>query len=163
MLVRATFEEPSIDGPPLRTIASFHAGHSLLEIAHAKGIAINAPCGGRGSCGKCLVRVLSGNAPPTENDRAILSDGMLREGLRLSCCLRPRTPVTVEVQSRFDLRALPAVTRVSSRELPHVVDAAVDLGSTSVQLRTIDVETGEVIGEASVLNRQVRQIGRAHV
>ncbi|WP_170229212.1 ASKHA domain-containing protein [Polyangium fumosum] len=157
MLVRATFEEPSSDGSPVRTIVSFHAGHSLLEVAHSRGIAINAPCGGRGSCGKCIVRVLAGNAPPTEEDRAVLSEGMLREGLRLSCRIRPRTPVTVEVQSRFDLRAAPAVTRLAAGELPKIVDAAVDLGSTSVQLRTIDPATGEVLGEASVLNRQVRR------
>ena len=82
---------------------------------------------------------------------------MLREGLRLSCRIRPRTPVTVEVQSRFDLRAAPAVTRVGNTPLPTKVIAAVDLGSTSVQLRTIDPTTGDVLGEASVLNRQVRR------
>jgi uncharacterized 2Fe-2S/4Fe-4S cluster protein (DUF4445 family) len=157
MLVRATFEEPAGEGPPVRTTVNFHAGHALLEVALSKGIAINAPCGGRGSCGKCIVRVLQGNAAPTEDDRKALSEGMLREGLRLSCQIRPRTPITVEVQSRFDLRAAPAVTRLRSGELPKHVDAAVDLGSTSVQLRTIDPESGEIIGEASMLNRQVRR------
>ncbi len=158
MLVRATFEEPGGNGEAVRTSVNFHAGHSLLEVARSKGISINAPCGGRGTCGKCLVRLLAGNAPPTNEDRAILSEGMLREGLRLSCRVRPRTPVTVEVQSRFDLRAAPAVTRrPSTTTLPNRVIAAVDLGSTSVQLRTIDPDTGEVLGEASVLNRQVRR------
>jgi uncharacterized 2Fe-2S/4Fe-4S cluster protein (DUF4445 family) len=157
MLVRATFEEPGSDGSSVRTAVNFHAGLSLLEVARSKGISINAPCGGRGTCGKCLVRVLAGNAPPTSEDRSILSEGMLREGLRLSCGVRPRTPLTVEVQSRFDLRAAPAVTRLGSTALPNQVFAAVDLGSTSVQLRTIDPATGGVLGEASVLNRQVRR------
>lgn len=157
MLVRATFEEPGTDGSPVRTTVNFHAGHSLLEVARSKGIAINAPCGGRGTCGKCLVRVLSGNAPPTPEDRSILSEGMLREGLRLSCRIRPRTPLTVEVQTRFDLRAAPLVTRLGQTPLPNRVFAAVDLGSTSVQLRTIDPATGDILGEASVLNRQVRR------
>lgn len=157
MLVRATFEEPGSDGSAARTTVNFHAGHSLLDVARSKGIAINAPCGGRGTCGKCLVRLLAGNAPPTAEDRSILSEGMLREGLRLSCRIRPRTPVTVEVQSRFDLRAAPTVTRLGHTPLPNQVLAAVDLGSTSVQLRTIDPATGDVLGEASVLNRQVRR------
>jgi len=157
MLVRATFVEPGSDGSAVRTVVNFHAGHSLLEVARSKGIALNAPCGGRGTCGKCLVRVLSGNAPATPEDRAILSEGMLREGLRLSCRIRPRTPVTVEVQSRFDLRAAPAVTRLGHAPLPNQVFAAVDLGSTSVQLRTIDPATGDILGEASILNRQVRR------
>lgn len=157
MLVRATFEEPGSDGSAVRTAVNFHAGLSIMEVARSKGIALNTPCGGRGTCGKCLVRVLSGNAPPTPEDRSILSEGMLREGLRLSCRIRPRTPVTIEIQSRFDLRAAPSVTRLGTKPLPNKVLAAVDLGSTSVQLRTIDPATGEVLGEASVLNRQVRR------
>jgi len=157
MLVRATFEEPGSDGSTVRTAVNFQVGHSLLEVARSKGISINAPCGGRGTCGKCIVRLLSGSAIPTAEDRSILSEGMLREGLRLSCRIRPRTPVTVEVQSRFDLRAAPAVTRLNHSPLPNKVIAAVDLGSTSVQLRTIDPATGVVLGEASMLNRQVRR------
>jgi uncharacterized 2Fe-2S/4Fe-4S cluster protein (DUF4445 family) len=159
MLVRATFVEPGTagEGPPARTTVSFLAGHTLLEVAQAKGIAMNAPCGGRGSCGKCLVRVLQGSSSPSADDKAMLSDGMLRDGLRLSCQMRPRTAVTVEVQSRFDLRAAPTVRRFGTGELPREVDVAVDLGSTSVQLRAIDVRTGEATGETSVLNRQVRR------
>ncbi len=160
MLVRATFQEPgtAADGPANQTTVTFLAGHSLLEVAQSKGIPINAPCGGRGSCGKCLVRVLSGNAPATADDKAMLSEGMLREGLRLSCQLRPLTPIRVEVQSRFDLRAAPRVTPLClAKELAREVDIAVDLGSTSVQLSVLDVNTGVVTGETSVLNRQVRR------
>ena len=54
--------------------------------------------------------------------------------------------------------AAPAVTRLTpTAELPHEVDMAVDLGSTSVQLRTIDTRTGIPTGEVSVLNKQVRR------
>lgn len=159
MLVRATFQEPGTEGeaPPARTTVSFLAGHSLLEVAQSKGLPINAPCGGRGSCGKCLVRVLAGHAPPTSDDKAVLTDGMLRDGLRLACKLRPRTPVTVEIQSRFDLRAAPRLTRLGEGELPGEVDLAADLGSTSVQLRVLDARTGAATGETSMLNRQVRR------
>lgn len=160
MLVRATFQDPgtATNKPVHQITVTFQAGLSLLEVAQSKGIPINAPCGGRGSCGKCLVRVLSGNAQPTSDDKALLSEGMLRDGLRLSCQLRPLTAVRVEVQSRFDLRAAPSVRRLhEENELPREVDIAVDLGSTSVQLAAVDIHTGALIGEASVLNRQVRR------
>ena len=163
MLVRATFVEPETFGEGSTTQdsaqvnVSFLAGHTILDVAQSKGIAINAPCGGRGSCGKCLVRVLKGSSPASTDDKAILSEGMIRDGLRLSCQMRPRTPVTIEVQSRFDLRAAPQVTRLLEGELPQEVDVAVDLGSTSVQLRAIDIRTSRATGEASVLNRQVRR------
>lgn len=166
MLVRATFlevgaAEEGAKGPASTTV-SFLSGHSLLDVAQAKGIAVNAPCGGRGSCGKCLVRLVAGTSAPTTDDRAILSEGMLRDGLRLSCKMRPKTSVTVEIQSRFDLHAAPSVTRFEAAEdLPREVDMAVDLGSTSVQLRAIDTDIRaprhRVLGEVSVLNRQVRR------
>ena len=68
---------------------------------------------------------LQGSAPPSPDDRAVLSEGMLRDGLRLACKLRPKTAVTVEVQSRFDLRAAPALTRIDTAgALPREVDLA---------------------------------------
>ncbi len=50
------------------------SGASLLECARAASVEIDAPCGGAGTCGKCMVRVLAGGvdsdslgALPTES------------------------------------------------------------------------------------------------
>jgi uncharacterized 2Fe-2S/4Fe-4S cluster protein (DUF4445 family) len=36
-------------------------GTELLDVARAAGLVLDAPCGGKGTCGECLVRIISGN------------------------------------------------------------------------------------------------------
>ena len=42
------------------TIVDVTAGENLLEVARKANVAIDAPCSGNGSCGKCRVRYISG-------------------------------------------------------------------------------------------------------
>jgi uncharacterized 2Fe-2S/4Fe-4S cluster protein (DUF4445 family) len=58
---------------------------------------ISAPCGGRGKCGKCKVKVVSGNLPVTDTDRNHFSPEELQAGFRLSCFAQPEGPITIEV------------------------------------------------------------------
>ena len=41
-------------------IMECNAGDNLLELARRGNVAIDAPCSGNGSCGKCRVKLLSG-------------------------------------------------------------------------------------------------------
>ena len=61
------------------------AGVSVFEAASWAGITVDSTCGGRGTCGKCRVRLLAGDLPPTEGDRRTFSEGELDEGWRLAC------------------------------------------------------------------------------
>ena len=46
------------------------SGHeSILQILSRNGVNLPAPCGGKGKCGKCRIRVLEGRLPVTEEDR----------------------------------------------------------------------------------------------
>ena len=38
-----------------------NVGDNLLELARRANVAIDAPCSGNGSCGKCRVQLLEGN------------------------------------------------------------------------------------------------------
>ncbi len=49
------------------------AGQTLLQAASAAGVAVEAVCGGRGTCGKCRVIATEGLAPLTETERARLT------------------------------------------------------------------------------------------
>ena len=61
-------------------------GETLLETARAANVAIDAPCSGNGSCGKCRVKLLSGslNASPSY----YILDDEYAEGWRLACTAR---------------------------------------------------------------------------
>jgi uncharacterized 2Fe-2S/4Fe-4S cluster protein (DUF4445 family) len=59
-------------------------GTTVFNAAHWAGLPIDSTCGGRGTCGKCGVRVVSGAAERTLADyRHLTAD--LDDGWRLSC------------------------------------------------------------------------------
>ena len=61
-------------------------GSNLLEVAQGANIAIDAPCGGNGSCGKCRVKLLSGELDSVQTRH--LSDEEYEDGWRLACSSR---------------------------------------------------------------------------
>ena len=62
-------------------------GTSLLSsIQEIPGIVLDAPCGGSGTCGKCLVEVVSGSVTPmTDEELSLLPQGAAGKSLRLAC------------------------------------------------------------------------------
>jgi uncharacterized 2Fe-2S/4Fe-4S cluster protein (DUF4445 family) len=71
-------------------------GTTLFNAAHWAGLPIESTCGGRGTCGKCGVRVIEGDAELSLADYRHLA-GKLDEGWRLSCQCPITGPMTVEV------------------------------------------------------------------
>ena len=59
---------------------------TLLQAAQRAGIGLAAVCGGGGTCGRCLVQVMSGDlSPVTPAETKLISDSRLAEGYRLAC------------------------------------------------------------------------------
>ena len=74
---------------------SANVGDNLLAAAQRANVAIDAPCSGNGACGKCRVKLLSGelDSPRTRH----ISDEEYAQGWRLSCVSKVMGDVTVEV------------------------------------------------------------------
>lgn len=89
------------------------AGSSLLDTMRAHGVRLDAPCGGSGRCGKCRVRVVSGELPVTVEDRRFLSERELESGVRLACTARPTSDLRIRLLARQDGR-MAAVADVQS-------------------------------------------------
>ena len=70
-------------------------GDNLLEAARRANVAIDAPCSGNASCGKCKVQLLEGQleSPKTRH----ISDEEYSGGWRLSCSSKVRSDCTVFV------------------------------------------------------------------
>ena len=71
------------------------SGMTLLEAARSANVAIDAPCSGNGSCGKCRVKLLEGELQSDPSSH--ISEAEYAEGWRLSCASRPAGDVTVLV------------------------------------------------------------------
>ena len=60
-----------------------NAGDNLLELARRANVAIDAPCSGNGSCGKCRVKLIEGNLETIPSRH--ITDEEYNAGWRLSC------------------------------------------------------------------------------
>ena len=72
-----------------------NAGDNLLELARRANVAIDAPCSGNGSCGKCRVKLLAGEVESIPSRH--ISDEEYNAGWRLSCNCKVVTDCTVLV------------------------------------------------------------------
>lgn len=105
------------------TIVDVTAGENLLEVARKANVAIDAPCSGNGSCGKCRVRYISGELE-SEQTRHI-TDEDYAAGWRLSCCSKVIGDVTVlvpDIASAYKSRM--KVADLSSPEEVAIFDRA---------------------------------------
>jgi len=60
-------------------------GDTIRKALRAGDIESGGDCGGLGKCGKCKIRVLSIVDEPTEDERELLDDIELEQGIRLAC------------------------------------------------------------------------------
>ena len=72
-----------------------NAGDNLLELARRANVAIDAPCSGNGSCGKCRVKLIEGELESFKSRH--ISDEEYNAGWRLSCNAKVLTDCTVWV------------------------------------------------------------------
>ena len=93
--VRLRYVEVGEDGAVKE--ARVPAGTTLFDAASWNGVAIDSTCGGHGTCKKCKVRVVSGDAEISAVDPRAFSPDELRNGWRLACRAAAQEDLTVEV------------------------------------------------------------------
>ena len=72
-----------------------NVGDNLLELARRANVAIDAPCSGNGSCGKCRVKLIEGTVETIKSRH--ITDEEYEAGWRLSCNCKVLTDCTVFV------------------------------------------------------------------
>lgn len=72
-------------------------GETLLRAAVLAGLAVEAPCAGRGTCGKCQVQATGDLSPLLETEKKVLLSHQLQKGTRLACLATVLGEVRVEL------------------------------------------------------------------
>lgn len=126
----------------------YSAPVTLLLACRDAGETVYAPCGGNGSCGKCRVRVLSGDvSEPLERELAALGAAVSR-GERLACLTTALGDVTVQLPS-----AAPSImTEIKINSLGSGTSVAIDIGTTTIAAAL--VTDGGIKKTAAALNPQ---------
>jgi uncharacterized 2Fe-2S/4Fe-4S cluster protein (DUF4445 family) len=130
---------------------SIHAGATLLEAAGQAGIILNSVCGGKGICKKCLVKL--------EPDGKQV----------LACQYRIKSDVIVTIlpgSRYFEQRILeygidthlnvqPTIHE-KYRDKDKIIGLAVDVGTTTVVAKLINMTNGQCLATQAALNPQSR-------
>jgi len=74
------------------------AGNTLLNTLSAQGIFIPSACGGKGTCGVCIVHVHEGGGAMLPTEESHISRGEAREGCRLSCQVKVKQDMHIELE-----------------------------------------------------------------
>ena len=111
------------------------------------------PCGGRGVCGQCRVKVLEGRlSPPTRAEARLLHS----QHYRLACQARLLGDAVVEVKplaARLSVYGVePPLAELDP--LCSGLAAAVDIGSSKIAAVLVDTETGSNAAEGFTVNPQ---------
>lgn len=131
-----------------------HAGASLLEAASQAGIILNTVCGGKGTCKKCAVNL----------------DPHGRQVLACQYRVEHDLVITVPAASRFfEQRILTEGVEATGRIEPDiykkyrkadrtatVLGVAVDIGTTTVVAKLMDMTSGKCLATQAALNPQSR-------
>jgi uncharacterized 2Fe-2S/4Fe-4S cluster protein (DUF4445 family) len=71
---------------------------TLFDVLVKNGLVVDSPCGGKGTCGKCKVQIISGYIPdPSAEEYHHLSAQELAQNIRLSCQLFPTGDLSVNL------------------------------------------------------------------
>ena len=71
---------------------------TLFDVLVKNGLAVDSPCGGKGTCGKCKIQIITGDIPePSVEEFHHLSAQELARNIRLSCQLFPTGDLSVNL------------------------------------------------------------------
>ena len=137
---------------PLGRTLEVPRGTPLQDLLFAHGVEF--PCGGRGLCKGCKVRVLAGSLPISGEDRKRLTAAELDNGWRLACRGRAESDLRIEL-AQWEATILTDDT-VFEFTPQDGLGIAIDLGTTTIVAQLLDLRTGCVLAVRTALNAQAR-------
>lgn len=137
---------------PLGKELSVARGSSLIDVLHEFGVEF--PCGGKGDCGKCKVKILHGEIPLDKIHSSRLQELGLPGEWRLACMSHVDGDIVLEV-GQYEAM-IQADESLFSFEPGEGYGVAVDLGTTTLVAQLMDLSTAKVLAVETGLNPQRR-------
>lgn len=153
--------------------------YDIMSTMLKEGLISENFCGGRGLCKRCRIQFMSSAPIPTAVERNTFSPEELRQGYRLACMAKPRNDCVIRldfVKSK-DIDIVTDAVDVKKDEVLHertnlsyasegidseCVDQigqkeciiAVDLGTTTIAMQLVKIETGQAVDTYCAMNPQ---------
>lgn len=135
---------------PLGQTLPVEPGTALQDVLFPYGVEF--PCGGRGRCKRCRIKVLEGSLAVTPEQARILTRQELDEGWRLACHSQAEGPLTLEI-AQWEAAILADNSRFDFTP-GEGLGIAIDLGTTTLVAQLLDLASGHVLAVRTGLNPQ---------
>ena len=137
---------------PIDKKLQVNQGTPLIDVLHEYGVEF--PCGGKGTCGRCKVKLLEGKLYKSAEQQQKLKKLELDDNWRLACYCYAESDITLEI-SQFDDIILADNTHFDF--LPQKgFGVAVDLGTTTIVVQLLNLENGQILDADAAVNPQTK-------
>ena len=123
-----------------------------MDVLHEYGVEF--PCGGRGTCGKCKVKIIQGEITPDSLHFKRLEEHAWSPEWRLACMSRADSDLVLEV-GQFEV-LIQADETTFDFKASDGYGVAVDLGTTSLVAQLVELSSARVLAVETALNPQRR-------
>ena len=125
------------------------SGTQLQDVLFAQGVEF--PCGGRGRCKGCRVKVLKGILPVGEEEKKLLTGAELAGGWRLAC----RHSVAGDLELELAQWEMPILGDQSTFTFTprEGLGVAIDLGTTTIAAQLLDLQDRQRAGRGHGVER----------
>lgn len=145
-------KKANISLQPLGKQITVNVGTPLIDVLHEFGVEF--PCGGKGTCGRCKVKLLQGQLKADTLQQWKLDKLNLANDWRLACFCKAESDITIEIAQFEELILADNTTfRFQPKE---GFGIAVDVGTTTLVAQLLDLKTGHVLDAATAINPQVK-------
>ena len=128
-----------------------HEGATLLEAAGQAGIILNTVCGGKSTCGKCRI-ILQPSGQEVLGCQYIIRSDLTLTVPQQSRFYEPKIlEHGIEIQARFRDKFAAATLQTAQ-----AFGLAVDIGTTTIVAKLIDLADGKIIATMSGMNPQIK-------
>ena len=135
---------------PLGEVIQVICGTPLVDVLHPYGIEF--PCGGKGSCGGCQVKILRGELGMSKQHDSQAAKRKLSADKRLACMCYVQEDVVLEI-AQYESIFLADSTEFEFSPQPGY-GIAIDVGTTTVIGQLMSLSDGKIRNTRSILNSQ---------
>lgn len=137
---------------PLGIVCLVDRGTPMQEVL--RNFHIDFPCGGKGFCGQCKIKVLAGEISMDENQTSWLAKKGLLNEWRLACLSTVEDDLVIEIP-QTSMQIQTDKTFVTKFVPEEGYGVAVDLGSTTIVAQLINLMNNQIIDNYTEVNPQI--------
>lgn len=137
---------------PMGAAIEVPRGTPLQDVLFPFGVEF--PCGGKGKCKGCRVRVIEGTLPLNAEQERMLTPEERAGGWRLSCQCSADHDLVLEL-AQWEAQILADTTSFTFTPKTGL-GIAIDIGTTTLVAQLLDLERAEVLAVRTALNPQAR-------